>query len=286
MQYTLDLLGQRFRLSVPFELHISTCLAPFLRPAQGEGGQFHILVHPGILPLPDQDCVWHETGYYTYTPECMRVLRCQSRGSAPYAMVELRNDGNIRVTYRPEYVSFFKNAMDLVQNIGLERLVLHRGGIILHASFIAKEGRGILFSAPSGTGKSTQAKLWNALRDYEILNGDRAGIRKGDGIWQAWGLPYAGTSGIYRNESADLQAVVVLRQGSENRIHRLCAADAIRFLYPQTTVHHWSAHFVNDALDILQAVTMDVPVYMLECLPDEDAVLLLEHTLTTEGVLC
>ena len=285
MQYILDLVGQRIRLSVPFELHISPCLTPFLRPAQGETGQFHILVRPGVLPLPDQNCTWHETGYYAYSPEGIQILRSQSRGSAPFAMVELRHDGNIRVTYRPEYVSFLKNAMDLVQIIGLEQLLLHFGSIILHSSFIAKAGKGILFSAPSGTGKSTQARLWNSLRGYEILNGDRAGIRKGPCGWQAWGLPYAGTSGIYRDESAALGAVIVLRQGSENRISRLNAAESIRYLYPETTVHHWDERFVVDVLDILQAMTNDIPVFLLECLPNEDAVLLLEQTLIKEGVL-
>ena len=127
--------------------------------------------------------------------------------------------------------------------------------------------------------------MWNTLRHYEILNGDRAGIRKGKDGWQAWGLPYAGTSGIYRNESADLRAIVVLRQGCENRIHRLTAGETIRCLYPQTTVHHWSAPFIDDVLDILQAIAFDVPVYLLECLPNEDAVCLLEQTLMTEGIL-
>lgn len=285
MQYSLDLLGLRFRLSVPFELHIGPSMTPFLHPAQGEEGQFHIIVRPGYLPLPGENSIWNETGYYEHTDRYLRVLRCQGRGESAFAMVEMNDTGNIRVTYRPEFVQFFKNAADLMQHIGLERLLLHHGGIILHASFIAKEGRGILFSAPSGTGKSTQAKLWNTLRDYEILNGDRAGIRNGKNGWQAWGLPYAGTSGIFRNEFADLHAIVVLRQGSENRIDRLRVVDAIRYLYPQTTVHHWSAQFVNDVLDILQAITCDVPVYLLECLPNEDAVSLLEQTLMTEGVL-
>lgn len=285
MQYTLDILGKRFRLSVPFELQISQSLAPFLRPAHGEGGQFQIIVQPGFPPQPGQDSVWHDTCYYDYIPGYLRILRCQSRGSVPYVMVELNTAGNIRVTYRPEYVFFIKNASDLMQCIGLERLLLCHGGMILHASFIAKEGKGILFSAPSGTGKSTQAKLWRNTRDYEILNGDRAGLCKANDGWLAWGLPYAGTSGIFRNESAKLVAVVVLRQGRENSVSKISCAAAIRYLYPEVTIHHWAEHYVTAVLDLLQELAEDVPVFLLECLPDEAAVLLLEQTLEKEGVL-
>jgi hypothetical protein len=285
MQYSLELLGRRFRLSVPFELHIGPSMMPFIRPAQGEGGQFHILVRPGKMPLPDQECIWDGSCYYAYQPSYLRVLRCQTRSSAPYAMVEMREDGNIRVTYRPEYVHFLKNASDLMHLIGLEQLLLHHGGLILHSSLIAKNNRAILFSAPSGTGKSTQAKLWQTHRGYEILNGDRAGICKTNGVWKAWGLPYAGTSGIYRNESADIAAIVILRQGSENCISKPGNAKAVRFLYPEVTVHQWAEEFVATVLDHVEALVSEVPVYLFECLPNEDAVCLLEQTLQGEGVL-
>ena len=285
MQYIMDLMGRRFLLSVPYELHIGSSMAPFLRPAKGERGDFRILVQTGNLPLPGENYTWHESGYFVYLEDRVQILRCMSRGSVPYAMVELHRSGEVRVTYRPDYVHFFKDAMDLVHNIGLERLVLQHDGLILHASFIAKDGKGILFSAPSGTGKSTQAKLWQSLRGYEILNGDRAGLRKNNGKWSAWGLPYAGTSGIYRNESADIRAIVVLRQGRENRVSRICGSNVLRYLYPEVTVHHWSEYYVSTVLDMLQAMESDVPIFLFECVPEESAVQLLEHTLMMEGAL-
>lgn len=285
MQYSLDLLGQRFCLSVPFELHTSPSMAPFLHPAQGEDGRRQILVRPGNLPLPGENSIWRETGYYEHIDGHLRVLCCHGRGESAYAMVEMCDTDNIYVTYRPECVRFFENAADLVQHIGLERLLLHNDGLILHASFVAKQGRGILFSAPSGTGKSTQASLWHRTRGYEILNGDRAGIRLENGRLRAWGLPYAGSSGIYRNESAEIGAVVVLRQGDENAISRIGTVSAMRYLYPETTIHHWEERFVKKALDLLQNIVQSVPVYLFTCQPNEDAVTLLEQTLVKEGAL-
>lgn len=72
-------------------------------------------------------------------------------------------------------MAFSRNICDL---LGLERLLLSRQGLLLHASFIRWQDRGILFSAPSGTGKSTQADLWVRHRGAEVINGDRAALRR------------------------------------------------------------------------------------------------------------
>ena len=101
----------------------------------------------------------------------------------------------------------------------------------------------------------------------EILNGDRAAVRKSGGCWYAYGLPYAGSSGIYRNESTELSAVVVLRQAKENRIRRMKRLEIIQNLYPETTVHQWERDFVEKALTILTGLAEEVPFYLLECRP-------------------
>ncbi|MDY4968906.1 MAG: hypothetical protein SO101_01400, partial [Lachnospiraceae bacterium] len=74
-------------------------------------------------------------------------------------------------------------------------------------------------------------------------------------------------------------AVVVLRQAKENRIRRLRAAEAIRFLYPEVTAHHWDREFVDRILNLLMELTAAVPVYLLECLPDRGAVELVKDTI-------
>ena len=69
-------------------------------------------------------------------------------------------------------------------------------GFILHASYILYRGEAILFSAPSGTGKSTQAAFWKEHRGAEIINGDRVLVIKRDGVFYACGVYVSGTSGI------------------------------------------------------------------------------------------
>ena len=168
---------------------------------------------------------------------------------------------------------------NLCDLIGLETLLMRYGGLMLHAAFIRWQEKGILFTAPSGTGKSTQADLWEKYEGAEILNGDRAGLRCIEGHWTAFGLPLAGSSYIYRNESAPADTIVVLRQSPENRIRRLGPAEAFRYLYPEVTVHQWHRPWVEKASSMLLDLISHVPVWLLECRPDQGAVRLLKETI-------
>ena len=181
-------------------------------------------------------------------------------------------EGKLVCSYVPgsEYMMNYKR--NVLTMMDLEATLLHFDSIILHASFVRYNGKGIVFSAPSGTGKSTQAALWEKYADAEILNGDRAALRKTDGTWRAYGLPFAGTSGIYRNDSAPLKAVVALRQAENNSVRRIGSTEAFRYLYPETMIHRWDRDFESKATDLLLDVLRDIPVFLLECRPDQEAV--------------
>ena len=160
-----------------------------------------------------------------------------------------------------------------------ERLFLRYNGFLLHASVIEVNGGGILFTAPSGTGKSTQASLWARLRGAQILNGDRAVIRHENGIFYAYGSPYAGTSGIYRNQRVPIRAIVVLSQSDTNKLSPLSSLSAFQMLYRETTTYAWDNEFVDQLSGLLLNLIEAVPVYSLACRPDEGAVSILEQEL-------
>ena len=164
----------------------------------------------------------------------------------------------------------------------LERLLLHHGAFQLHSSVIAWRGMGILFSAPSGTGKSTQAELWRTLEGAQIINGDRAMIRQRQGEYEAYGSPYAGTSGIYTNLRVAVRAIVVLSQAPENRLERLEPSVAFGKLYREATVPSWDADFVEKISELIIDLIGQVPVYHLACRPDAGAVEVLKQELTKE----
>lgn len=162
---------------------------------------------------------------------------------------------------------------------GLERVLLERQAFQLHASVIDWHGQGILFTAPSGTGKSTQADLWCRLEEAQVLNGDRAIISCNQSPVTVCGSPYAGSSGIYTNAEVPVRAVVALSQAPENTLEHLSPLAAFRWLYPQVTVLSWDHGFVDGISQLLLKLIDSVPVYHLACRPDADAVAVLKREL-------
>lgn len=179
----------------------------------------------------------------------------------------------------PEFSHYTSDIRNIWNKIDLSRILLRQGGLILHASYIIWNGCGILFTAPSGTGKSTQAGLWEKYRGAEIINGDRAVIRKREGKQRAYSLPFSGTSGICRNVSCPLQAIVVLGQAKTNILRYLSDSEAVKYLYSQCAVNRWNGAEVSLVMDLLQKLVREVPVLRLDCLPDESAVEVLEKCL-------
>ena len=282
MRYFLTIAGVTVLADVPYTLHPSESVSSFIQPYEGTlSYDLRLQVVPAER-LPERTDVRYQEARRVYVGAGKDTGTYFSSypDNPPYAFVARKAVYSDRVLYC-EYLPGNERYMNYTQNLitlmDIEATMLDFGALILHASFIRWDGKGIIFSAPSGTGKSTQAELWERFAGVDILNGDRVAIRKKDGIWRAYGLPYAGTSGIYRNESAPLTAIVALRQAKENRIRRIHGAEAFRYLYPETMIHRWDPDFENKATDLLLQAISDIPVFLLECRPDREAVEILKN---------
>jgi len=168
---------------------------------------------------------------------------------------------------------------------GLHAKFLQREAPILHASYIEFNGKAILFTGPSGTGKSTQAELWVRHAGAEIINGDRALLRKKADSWFAYGYPCCGSSDICLDRTLPLAAVVVLAQGPENRVEELRPSRRVQALFAGTEHYLWDAAETDQALSLAQRLAVEVPVLGLTCRPDGDAVRTLHDYLEKEGLL-
>lgn len=166
--------------------------------------------------------------------------------------------------------------------LGIESLIFKTGGFILHSAFINVDGKAILFTAPSGTGKSTQAELWEKFRHAEIINGDRAVIQIRDEKIVACGIPFSGSSEHCKNEILPIGAIVYLTQATETSIKPLREIQAFRKIWEQITLPVWETKVVEQISERLETVLKKVPVYYLSCTPDESAVIALENELTKE----
>lgn len=167
----------------------------------------------------------------------------------------------------------------VLNSLGMEHLILEKQGVILHASFIENNGKAILFTAPSGTGKSTQAELWKEYRNAKIINGDRAVIRLIDGKLYACGIPFAGSSTYCKNRTLPIEAIVYLGQAPETEIRRFTNIEAFRRVWEGCTVNTWNQYDVAKAFDIVQNIVSQVPVFYLQCTPNKSAIETLEKEL-------
>ncbi|MED9959314.1 MAG: hypothetical protein UFE80_08990 [Christensenellales bacterium] len=156
--------------------------------------------------------------------------------------------------------------------LSMEKTILPFGGLMLHCALIEYEGRGIVFTAPSQTGKSTQASLWEKHRGARTLNGDRAVLRATeDGIF-AYGSPWAGSSDLYIDRRVPLRAVIMLEQAKENRIRTLSHAEGLGLFVQQSSLPLWEPELFEAGMRTLEKIITGVPMGMLSCLPDAGAV--------------
>ena len=280
MTYDFEIAGLVIRCEPPFPLKITPESRPFLLPSAGSAPDilFSFQSVP-VLAEPSGEGNWMENRFYATDSGIPTVWFRPQPGEAPYARVR-HEPHALHCQYcrgAEHRMDFGKNQVDLMS---LEIPLLNHDGFLLHAAFVRWQSKGILFSGPSGIGKSTQANLWKTHLDGDILNGDRAALRRTENGWRAWGLPYAGTSGIYRNESAPVAAIVMLEQAPENRIRRLSPGEAFRRLYSQVTIHRWDPDFTQRISDLMLELIETLPVYLLRCRPDTEAADLLRKTLT------
>ena len=112
--------------------------------------------------------------------------------------------------------------------VDLPYTLLQYDTLTIHAAVIRFGSAAILFTAPSGTGKSTQAALWEKYRDAVVVNGDKGAISVHGGEIHAHGLPFCGTSGICSAYDLPVRAIVSLTQAPENTAVRLHGAAALQ----------------------------------------------------------
>ena len=156
---------------------------------------------------------------------------------------------------------------------------LKRRRITFHGVLLEDKGRGIIISAPSGTGKTTHARMWRDLRHSLILNGDRAVCRNTKKGWIAYGTPWSGTSGEQINRSVPVKALVVLERSEENRTEVLTGLTAFGAVMPNLLYPVWDAELTGMVLELIDIFLADIPVLRLYCRPDVEAVAVLTEAL-------
>ncbi len=144
-------------------------------------------------------------------------------------------------------------------------------GVMLHASCVEYEGKAYLFSARSGTGKSTHTHLWlKYLPGARIINDDKPAIRCVDGVYYAYGTPWSGKNDESINVGVPISGIAFLSRG-ENSIKKIPGFMALKPFMDQT-VRPNDKELMSKALDIINGILTDIPIYHLTCDMSEEAV--------------
>lgn len=148
--------------------------------------------------------------------------------------------------------------------------------ILFHGSVIAVDGCGYLFTAKSGTGKSTHARLWReTFGDRAVMvNDDKPLLRITKEGVIAYGTPWDGKHRLSSNTSVPLKGICILERSAKNHIVRLDSKEQLRSAYPmmvQQTHKSSNPSSARRTMELIDRLMDDVPIYRLSCNMEPEA---------------
>lgn len=151
-----------------------------------------------------------------------------------------------------------------------------RGRLLMHGVVLAWHGSGFLFTAPSGTGKSTHARLWGEFLgdDARVINGDKPLVRVAvDGPCVAYGTPWCGKEGLNENASVPLRGICFLDRAEpgQSRIESLSLDEVFDRAIKQVYLPD-EAEAAAATLELLDRLLRRTPLWLLQADMSEDAV--------------
>ncbi|MBQ8333397.1 MAG: hypothetical protein IJX93_06460 [Clostridia bacterium] len=205
-----------------------------------------------------------------YTIEIIPMPSESNCGRTIPAPVE--RDGNtIRVKINRDDIPGI-SAANVFSAAGVPCLFVEHDAFILHSSYVLHDGKAILFTAPSGTGKSTQATFWKEHRHADVINGDRTLVTYRNGNFLANGIYASGKSGLCQNVTSPIGAVILLEQGSRNEIRNIPARELFMRIVNQCGFDMNSAAQQVKITDLIAELINSVPVYCYACRNHPDSV--------------
>ncbi len=142
----------------------------------------------------------------------------------------------------------------------------NENAIVFHSSAIMVDGEAYLFTAPSGTGKSTHTRLWREyLGDRAVMvNDDKPIIRYVDGEFYVYGSPWNGKHNLGTNTRAKIKAICKIYQAKENVIKKASVKDMLITILNQT-IRPKDAELMDKLLVLIDKMLRNVNIYELGC---------------------
>ena len=163
-----------------------------------------------------------------------------------------------------------------LETIAIQRkiteLLFDHDTLLFHGSVVAVDGRAYLFTAKSGTGKSTHTRFWREVfGDRAVMvNDDKPFLKITPEGVTAYGSPWNGKHGLGENISAPLAGICILERGAENDIHPISPKEALPMLFQQSQRPQNRANLLK-YMDLVDKLAQKTAFYRMACNMDPQA---------------
>ena len=182
-----------------------------------------------------------------------------------------KSDIEYELSLHPDQPEFYLENLAILRKI-MDVLVVKYNAMLFHGSSILYNGKAYVFTAPSGTGKSTHTRLLKELLGdgVEYINDDKPIIRVVDNKVYVYGSPWNGKHHLGGNVVAPLKAICLVNRGDVNSIERVSPSKALTVLFEQS-MGFSNVETAESVLDVLTEIVNKATFYKLYCNVSVDA---------------
>lgn len=236
---------------------------------------------PVLIHCQHQENVEFFQDYWTQKPERLLIEPGPADLERMQAGLDRMDEAEGFPTYRRSDAFLENNAIHSL----LARNLIWENVLLMHGSALCMDGWAYIFTARSGTGKSTHARLWREAFGDRVwmINDDKPLLRITETGVLVCGTPWDGKHHLSRNASAPLKAIVKLERDAFNHIEPMEKTDALPMLMAQTFAS-------NDLPVMVRMVELEkrlidlVDFYTLGCNMDPEAAKVAWEGMDTEGL--
>lgn len=173
----------------------------------------------------------------------------------------------------------------LLERAALQRKITEKlfeyDTLLFHGSVISVDGEGYLFTAKSGTGKSTHTRLWREmLGDRAVMvNDDKPFLAVNENNILVCGSPWNGKHNLGSDIIVPLKGICILERGEENEIFKISAIEALPMLLQQSNRPR-QTNLLPKYMELLESIANKTAFYKLKCNMSPDAALVSYQTMS------
>lgn len=212
------------------------------------------------------DVVFEAKLLYGYTEKLCKSY--EYSGDQPCAFTAVMTEEDIQAENNDatqEFPAAYLESLALFRKL-LNYALKYSDGIVFHSSAIMVDGNAYLFTAPSGTGKSTHARLWREMLGDKavMINDDKPIVRWVDGAFYVYGTPWNGKHRLDTNARAKIKAICKIYQDKQNSIKRLTNKEMLHTILNQTLIPT-EVEKIDKLFALIDKMLKSVDLYTLGC---------------------